>query len=108
MGPNSNMYSMGNSQQIPTQQNGFSGQNYTAFKDETVDKLTGEILRSLSKQKNYENLKIIQQILTRELPSLPLFYRLDVTTVHKDLVNYEPSGTQAATTWNAPYWYWNK
>ena len=108
MGPNSNMYSMGNSQQIPTQQNGFSGQNYTAFKDETVDKLTGEILRSLSKQQNYENLKIIQQILTRELPSLPLFYRLDVTTVHKDLVNYEPSGTQAATTWNAPYWYWNK
>ncbi|HOI24942.1 MAG TPA: ABC transporter substrate-binding protein [Caldisericia bacterium] len=108
MGPNSNMYSMANSKQIPTEVNGYSGQNYTSFKDETVDKLTGEILQSLSKQQNYENLKIIQQILTRDLPSLPLFYRLDVTTVHKDLVNYQPSGTQAATTWNAPYWYWNK
>ncbi len=108
MGPNSNMYSMGNSKQIPTQENNFSGQNYTGFKNDTVDQLTEEILRSLSKQKNYENLRTIQQILTQELPSLPLFYRLDVTTVHKDLVNYEPSGTLAATTWNAPYWYWNR
>jgi peptide/nickel transport system substrate-binding protein len=108
MGPGSNMYSMSHSSMIPTQQNNFSGQNYTAFIDETVDKLTEEILRSLSKQQNYENLKIIQQIMTRELPSLPLFYRLDVTTVHRDLANYQPSGTLQATTWNAPYWYWNR
>ncbi len=108
MGPTSNMYTMSHSSMIPTRENNFSGQNYTGFKNAEVDELTETILRSMSHAENYENLKRVQEIMTYELPSLPLFYRLDISTIHRDLVNYKPSGTLAATTWNLHWWYWDR
>ena len=108
MGPDSNLYSIVNSKQTPTALNTWSGQNYTAFKDATVDKITLENQQKLSKQEVYDGLKIVQQILTRELPSLPMFYRVEVTTCHEAIMNYRPTGTSAPITWNTPWWYWNK
>ena len=53
MGPESNLYSTANSTQIPTQSNGWSGQNYTGFRDERVDLLTEDNLKQLDKKKIY-------------------------------------------------------
>lgn len=108
MGPTSNLFSIVNSSQIPSEKNGFTGQNYTGYKNETVDKLTNETQESKSKQEIYEKLKECQKILTDELPSLPLFTRVDVNSVNKNLVGFKPTGTQTAYTWNAPWWYWER
>lgn len=108
MGPISNLYSIVNSTQIPTKENGFTGQNYTGYKNETVDKLTDEVQASMDKEEIYKKLRECQKILTEELPSLPLFTRVDVTSVNKNLVGFKPTGTQTAFTWNAPWWYWEK
>jgi peptide/nickel transport system substrate-binding protein len=108
MGPDSNLYSMVNSTQIPTQANGWSGQNYPSFKNAIVDKITLENQKLLDKKEVYAGLKTVQKILTDELPSLPLFYRVDVTSVHEALMNYRPTGTSSPVTWNAMWWYWNK
>lgn len=108
MGPESNLYSIVNSEQCPTPANTFSGQNYTAFKDPTVDKITLENNKKLDKKEVYEGLKVVQEILTKELPSLPLFYRVDVSSCDDALVNFKPQGTSSPLTWNAPWWYWNK
>ncbi|HOI24290.1 MAG TPA: ABC transporter substrate-binding protein [Caldisericia bacterium] len=106
MGPSSNLYTIVNSSQMPTQENGFSGQNYTAFKNETVDLLSSEILRTINMKEVYTKLREINSILSREIPSLPLFFRSSVTSVHKNLANFKPSGSNSAHTWNAAYWYW--
>lgn len=108
MGPESNLYSTANSTQIPTQSNGWSGQNYTGFRDERVDLLTEDNLKQLDKKKIYRNLEEIQTTLTRELPSLPLFYRVDVTTAHKNLRGYFPSGSGTSATWNGQFWSWDQ
>ena len=108
MGPDSNLYSIVNSSQIPTQENTWTGQNYTAFSNKTVDKITNENQQKLDKKEVYTGLKTVQKILTEELPSLPLFYRVSITSVHQDLVNFRPTGTSSADTWNAPLWYWQK
>lgn len=108
MGPDTNMYSIANSKQIPTFANGWSGQNYTAFKNDIVDKLTEDNLKQLDKKKIYANLWIIQEILTKELPSLPLYYRVDVTSSHKDIRGYTPTGAGVGATWNGPWWSWDK
>ena len=79
-----------------------------AFKNETVDKLTNEVFESMDKEEIYSKLKECQKILTDELPSLPLFTRVDVSSVHKDLRGFRPTGTQTAMTWNAPWWYWDR
>lgn len=108
MGPTSNLFSIVNSTQIPTEKNGFTGQNFTGYKNETVDKLTNEIQGLMDKQKIYANLKECQKILTEELPSLPLFTRVDVSSVRKNLQGFKPTGTQTPFTWNTPWWYWEK
>ena len=108
MGPDSNLYSIANSKQIPYQSNGFSGQNYPGFRNEKVDTLTEDNLKQLDKKKIYRNLTEIQTILTSELPSLPLFYRVDVTTAHKALRGYFPSGSGVSATWNGAFWSWDK
>jgi peptide/nickel transport system substrate-binding protein len=108
MGPDSNLFNMANSKQIPTQANGWSGQNYTGFKNEIADKITLENMKLLDKNKVYDGIKIVQKILTDELPSLPLFFRVDITSCHEAIVNFRPTGTLAPVTWNTPWWYWNK
>jgi len=108
MGPNSNMYSMANSKQIPTQANGWSGQNYTCFKNDTVDKITEENLQKLDKNEVYAGLKVVQKILTEELPSLPLFYRVEVTSCHEDLMNYRQQEHNLQLHGMPCFWYWNK
>jgi len=108
MGPNSNLYSIVNSSQIPTEENGYTGQNFTGYKNETVDKLTNDVFKSMDKEEIYTKLRECQRILTDELPSLPLFTRSDVSSVHKDLRGFRPTGTQTAMTWNAPWWYWDR
>ena len=49
MGPTSNLYSIVNSSQIPSEKNGYSGQNYTAYSNPEVDELTSGILKMLDK-----------------------------------------------------------
>jgi peptide/nickel transport system substrate-binding protein len=106
MGPNSNLFYMLNSKNIPTKENDFTGQNYTGFQHDLVDQYTEKILSSLNKSEIYSYLTKIQTIVTQELPSIPLYYRPIVNAVHKNLANFKPSGTNSAHTWNANYWYW--
>ena len=106
MGPNSNLYSIVNGTQIPSDKNGFTGQNYTAFNNETVNTLTDDIQKSMDKKDIYQKLKECQKILTEELPTLPLYTRVDVTSVDKKIMGYKPTGTSTALTWNIEYWYW--
>lgn len=108
MGPLSDFYSLVNSKQIPTQSNGWSGQNYPGFQNEIVDVLTQECLKMLDKKRIYQNMAQVQTILTQELPSLPLFYRVNVTTARKDLRGYYPTGAGVADTWNGAWWSWDQ
>ncbi len=106
MGLHSNLYSLLHSNLIPTRENHFSGQNYTGFQHEEVDKILDQIRKELSSQTIYTLLKTVQTIITHELPSIPLFFRPDTTAVHRDLAMYRPSGTLSPHTWNIAYWYW--
>ncbi len=106
MGPNSNLAYMLHSKYIPAKENNFTGQNYTGFQHDLVDQYIERILSTLNKSEVYSYLTKIQTIVTHELPSLPLYFRPDITAVHRDLAMYKPSGTLSAHTWNIANWYW--
>jgi peptide/nickel transport system substrate-binding protein len=108
MGPYSTLYSIIHSSQIPTERNGWTGQNYTGFQNDYVDSLLNDVITTFDKTQWMKNLNIIQEILLKELPSLPLHNRTDISCLHKDLMNYKPCGNSSSSDfWNIAYWYWN-
>lgn len=111
MGPASNLFSILSSTQIPTEENTFSGQNYTGYKNDTIDQLLLENMASLDMKTIYSNLREIQKIITQDLPSLPLYYRVEINTANQNIMNFKPTGTSYtgyAQTWNSVYWYWQE
>jgi peptide/nickel transport system substrate-binding protein len=107
MSPYSNLYSIIHSSQIPDERNGWTGQNYTGFQHDYVDALVEECKTTLDKTTWGKNLNVVQEILMKELPSLPLYFRTDISCLHKDLMNFKPCGNSGSSDfWNIAYWYW--
>ncbi|MDD4029781.1 MAG: hypothetical protein PHX86_08805, partial [Caldisericia bacterium] len=77
------------------------------FSHDLVDHLLEENYSSTNKNEMNKNLNIVQEILMKELPSLPLYFRTDISCLHKDLMNYKPSGSSSSSGfWNIAHWYW--
>jgi len=90
----------------PTQQNGYSGQNFPAYSgaDSLIQKadLTAEIVVN-----EPERIKVYGDILrqwTTDLPVLPLFLRVSPMVARKELKNWRPTKTSAPETWNCFEW----
>jgi peptide/nickel transport system substrate-binding protein len=93
----------------PTEENGFSGQNYPGFCNERADELlTMNALDpeiSLSREKRKPVLEEFYQIWTTEIPVIPLFSNTRVYVARTGFANFKPGPTQyAADAWNA--WEW--
>lgn len=94
---------------IPSEGNGWSGQNYTGFCDPRADQLLTmnetdpEI--SLSREKRKPVLEEFYQIWTDQAPVIPLFSNTRVYVVRAGFANFKAGPTQyAADGWNA--WEW--
>ncbi|MBI3453285.1 MAG: peptide ABC transporter substrate-binding protein, partial [Rhodospirillales bacterium] len=86
------------SDQIPTPENNFAGQNYTGFKNPEMDSLIDRIEVELDRDKRRVLWRQIQEIYIEELPVLPLYFRADAFIVPKWLAGIEPTGHQFPTT----------
>jgi peptide/nickel transport system substrate-binding protein len=94
---------------IPTEENGYSGQNYTGFCDARADELLQmnaldpEV--SLSREKRKPVLEEFYKIWTDNVPVIPFFSNTRVYVARPGFVNFKPGPTQfAADGWNA--WEW--
>ena len=65
------------SDQIPTEANGWAGQNDTGFKNAEMDELLEKLERELDRDRRKTMWRRLQQIYAEELPALPLYFRLD-------------------------------
>ena len=86
------------SDEIPTEANGWSGQNYTGFSDSQVDALLDSIEVELDRDKRAALWHELQRIYAEELPALPLFFRADAHVWPNWLKGVEPTGHMAPTT----------
>ncbi|MFZ1431316.1 MAG: peptide ABC transporter substrate-binding protein [Geminicoccaceae bacterium] len=86
------------SDEIPTEANGWSGQNYTGFSDPQVDVLLDSIEVELDRDKRAALWHELQRIYAEELPALPLFFRADAHVWPNWLKGVEPTGHMAPTT----------
>lgn len=90
---------------IPSKNNNWQGQNNAGWRNEEANKIDHQVPTELDSKKRAELLRKEQEIWTEELPSIPLFFRSDVSVIKKGLREWLPTGTSTPITWNSQVWY---
>jgi peptide/nickel transport system substrate-binding protein len=92
------------SSQIPTKANGYSGQNSNSWSNPTVDKLLDDIMKEFDKKKRTEMMAKVQQIYTKELPTLSLYTRAELAVVPTSLKGFKITGHQFYSSNSVENW----
>jgi peptide/nickel transport system substrate-binding protein len=86
------------SDEIPTAETGWRGQNYAGFKNAEMDHLVDAIEIELDRDRRAALWHRLQALYAEELPALPLFFRADAYVLPKWLKGVTPTGHQYPTT----------
>ncbi len=89
---------------IPSPENGWKGQNYMGWCNPRADEAIRMATASVDPQVRREAYRIAQEELTKDLPSLPLFSRVDVFAINPALQNLTPNSSDLYYTWSAAQW----
>ena len=88
---------------IPNEQNNWSGQNYSGFRNTAMDRAIDALETTCAPEPRRELWAELQRIYADELPSLPLYYRADVFFIPAWLKGVTPTGHMHPST----YWIEN-
>jgi peptide/nickel transport system substrate-binding protein len=83
---------------IPSDKNGWSGQNFMSWSNKEADALMDKLDLEFDPAKRTQLVHQILKLYTEEVPVLPLYYRSDVSVVPAGLKNYRVSGHQFPET----------
>ncbi len=86
------------SDQIPTEANAWSGQNYTGFKNAEMDELVDAIEVELDRAMRKDLWSRLQRLYVEELPVIPLYWRAQAYILPKWLGGVRPTGHLGTTT----------
>lgn len=86
------------SSEIPTEANGWAGQNYTGFRNAEMDATIEAIETELDEGKRRILWARLQAIYAEELPALPLWFRANPFVLPRWLDGVRPTGHQFPTT----------
>ncbi len=105
--PESTSFDRFHSSQIPSAENNWEGNNRPGWRNAENDRLMEQIIGELDEAKRIALFKRQQEVLAEELPSLPLYFRLTLTTMRKSLRNVKPTGLGTYyLPWNSWQWSW--
>jgi peptide/nickel transport system substrate-binding protein len=92
--------------QIPSEKNGWRGQNYPGYCNPSVDTLLARMTRELDPEKRKQLGQDLERILADDLPWLPLYFRKEVSVIPKGFKGWRPTGLLEGQAWNAHEWEW--
>ncbi len=105
--PESTAFDRFHSTQIPSETNNWEGNNRTGWRNAENDRLMEQIIGELDPARLGMLLRQHQAVFAEELPSLPLFFGLALTTARKEIRNVKPVGLEGSyLPWNAWEWAW--
>lgn len=90
---------------IPSEANGWRGRNLPGYRNIEMDRVCKAASREIQEAERKKLLNESARIFSRDLPALPLFFRVQVAAVKAGLQNFNPRGLYSET-WNAHQWYW--
>jgi peptide/nickel transport system substrate-binding protein len=104
-------YTIFGSDQIPTEANGWAGQNYTGIVDKTLNDAFYNATHNVDPVIRQKNYYVALQRLTELLPEIPLNWWVDIYTPKTNLAmagfQYSISSS-LGYTYNSELWYWEK
>jgi peptide/nickel transport system substrate-binding protein len=86
------------SEEIPTAENGWSGQNYTGFRNAEMDDLIEAIVLELDRDKRQKMWFRLQEIYAEEVPVISLYWRANPYILPKWLKGLRPTGQMASSS----------
>ena len=90
---------------IPSAENGWSGQNYTGFRNAEMDRALDAVEVVCEKDKNQALWGRIQKLYAEELPVIPLYFRANSFIMPKWLKGVTPTGHQYPSTLWIEKWH---
>lgn len=90
--------------QIPTKENGFSGQNYPGYCNRDFDAAMAVANAKLLRSERRASYLAAQKIWTADLPVLPLYQRPNIDVASGELRGFRGTPTSTPVTFNA--WEW--
>lgn len=100
--PRTTLYST----EIPTKENGWSGQNYPGYARKAMDEALDGAERELDPAKRRSYFADILRLYSEDLPVLPMYFRVDSFIIPKRLKGLVPTGTQYSSTLWIETWKW--
>lgn len=99
------------SRDIPSEANGWQGLNFPGYENSEIDRLCTAILQEIDESQRTSMLRRAVQILARDLPALPLYFRPYGAAAKAGLENFKlgyPCAVEciAQATWNSHQWAW--
>ena len=94
-----------NSEQIPSEDNGWSGQNYTGYQSARMDGLIDAIERELDREKRETMWHELQTLYAEDLPAIPLYFRADPHIWPTWLKGVKPTGHLGSSALGVETWY---
>lgn len=92
------------STQIPTAANGWSGQNYTGFRNPDMDRVLDDLETVCDEAPNRALWNRMQALYAEELPVIPLYFRANPYIMPKWLKGIVPTGHQYPSTLSVETW----
>jgi len=86
------------SDQIPGEANGWSGQNFDGWRNQQADRLIDQIELELDATKRQALWRELQTLYAEELPALPLYFRAEAFVLPKWLEGVTPTGHSSPST----------
>ena len=102
--PENNPRSMVSSEAIPSEENGWSGQNYPGWSNARVDELVDELDRAFDEVKRLDLIHEILWHYTNEVPVIPLYYRSETSVTPINLTGYRIPGHQISAANHVERW----
>ncbi|HLT01177.1 MAG TPA: peptide ABC transporter substrate-binding protein [Geminicoccaceae bacterium] len=92
------------SEEIPTEANGWSGQNYPGYRNPEMDRLIDAIEVELDRDKREKMWHRLQEIYAEDLPALPLYFRANPHVWPLWLEGVTPTGHQYSSALWVEHW----
>ena len=93
------------SEQVPSAENNWSGQNYTGYQSEEMDRLIEAIEIELDRDRRQDLWRDLQTLYAEELPVIPLYWRADPFILPKWLKGLRPTGHLNTSPLWVEEWY---
>lgn len=97
------------SSQIPSEGNNWEGFNVTGWRNAENDRLLEQLAVELDETRRIQLLKRQQELFAEDLPALPLYFSMSLTTARRALLSIRPTGLFGSfLPWNAYEWSWQE